>query len=101
MVIDHIEDHAESQAVSFIDESPKIVRHAVQMCRRKQVDSVISPAKTSWKIGHRHDLQKRDARCRQLLHEFTSRIPCALGRERSDVHLINHLSFNVYAFPSV
>src|SRR5262245_2075300 len=77
MVINDVEDDAETELVCTIDEGAKIVRCSVEMGRREKVDSVISPAEGSRELGNRHDLQQRDSDTGQMRQKFLRRVPRA------------------------
>ena len=66
VVVDHIEDHSEPQCVRLIDETATSVGGAVELCWRKEIDTIIAPAEAARKVCHWHDLEQGHARIRQL-----------------------------------
>ena len=49
-----------------IDKGAQIVRRAIEVRWRKQIDPVVSPAEISREIGDRHHFDNRDADLREL-----------------------------------
>ena len=60
MVVDDIEDDAEAEVVRAIDEASQIVRCAVQMARRVEIDAVVAPSVAAGKLRDRHHLDGGD-----------------------------------------
>src|SRR5206468_177341 len=75
VVVDNIEYDAEAQCMCAIDESAEVVGCAVEMSRRKQIDTVISPAKAAVEISYRHDLEHGNPGLSQLREEFSRSVP--------------------------
>src|SRR5215470_2457372 len=99
MVVDYIENDANSQSMSPINKTAEIVWLAIESRRCEEIYTVIAPTKTSGKLRYRHDFQYRDAGLSQLW-QFTHRTdPCTFARERADVHLIDNLPFQFDALP--
>src|SRR6266511_1606527 len=67
MIIDHVQDHPQPHCMRSIDKAAALIRCAVQSRRRKQVDTVISPAETAGEVRHWHDLDDSNAGICQLL----------------------------------
>src|SRR5262249_60079555 len=61
MVVDDVEDDAETVQVRGIDQPAEIVGRAVMMRRREQIDAVVAPVARSGRFGNRHQLDRRDA----------------------------------------
>ena len=66
MVVDHIEHDRQTELVRSVDEGTKVVRGAIQPrgCVRKY--TVVSPPELAGKLRHRHRLDDRDAKTREL-----------------------------------
>src|SRR6266566_9910021 len=47
VVVNHIENHAQAERMRVINEGAQIVRRAVQVCRRKKIDAVVTPPEIS------------------------------------------------------
>ena len=60
VVVDDVENDAESQGVGAIDESAQVVGRAVEPRRGEQVHPVVAPAILASEIGHRHHLDRGD-----------------------------------------
>ena len=99
MVVDDVQNHAQAEVMRAIDEPTQVVRGAVQMARREQIDAVVAPAETSGELRDRHHFDRGDpdvGERRQLLHRRT---PGAFLGERADVELVEHLAFEAHAGP--
>ena len=80
--------------VRRVDEAAEIVRRAVHVRRRKEIDAVVAPAEASVELRDRHHLDDRDPEARQLRQLARRRRPRPLARERADVHLVDDLPFD-------
>ena len=60
MIVDHVEDDADSEFVRAINERPKIVGRSIKAGWSKEIDSIISPAEFSGEIGDRHHFEDCD-----------------------------------------
>src|SRR5690242_15887585 len=65
MVVDHIEDHAQAETVSCIDESSHVIGRSIKTRGRKKMDYVVAPPKGSGKLADRHDLENGHAELRE------------------------------------
>ncbi len=65
VVVDHVEDDRQPEAVGFVDETPHIVGAAVLVRRGKEVDAVVAPAEAARKRRDRHHLERRHANIRE------------------------------------
>ena len=99
VVVDDVEDHGDAAAVCHVDEPAEVVGRAVEMRRRVQIDAVVSPAETPFELGDRHHLDDREARVRELAQLGGRGGKRAGTRERADVHLVDHLTFERHAGP--
>src|SRR5262245_63485940 len=76
MVVDHVQDHREMRVVRALDEAAEVVRLAIAVIRREEVDAVVAPAIAAGKLGarrseeHTSELQSlRHLVCRLLLEK--------------------------------
>ena len=99
MVVDHVEDHAESFGMRPVHEPSQIVGAAVRMMRRKEIHAVVTPPEPAGKSGDRHQLDDRDAHASQLRQLVRRRREGTLGREGPDVHLVENLALVRYSRP--
>ena len=76
-----------------IDEAAQIIRRTIQMGRRKEIYTVISPSEFPREIGDGHHLDYSDSDTRQLFQLLRSGAPRSFLRERADVHFVNDLAF--------
>jgi hypothetical protein len=90
VVVDDVEDHLQAMLVRGGDELGKTGGSAVGGVRCRDVHAVISPAVVPGKLGHRHHLDRGHADLRKLCQMCGRRLERALGRERPDMHLIDH-----------
>lgn len=49
-----------------VDQGPEIIWTAIQPSGRKQIDAVVTPAKSAGEVGYRHNLQDGDAKFSQM-----------------------------------
>ena len=80
------------QRVRAVDEPAQVVRAAVEVRRRPQVDAVVAPAEAPGELGDRHQLDHRDADVGQHRQPLGRGGVRPLGREGPDVHLVDDLS---------
>src|SRR5919202_2256775 len=101
VVVDDVEQHAQSKLMSGIDEAFEPVRATIRLGWRKQVDAVVAPVAAAWKFGHRQRLDRADAKCfqsRQLLDQTIKR---TRWRRGPDVRLVDDQALDAYAAPGV
>ena len=91
MVVDDVQDDGQPMAMRLIHEPAQVVRLAVEAGGREEIDAVVAPAESPGELGDRHHLQAGHPEGRQLAELSRRRRPCALARERADVHLVDHL----------
>ncbi len=91
VVVNHVENHADLEPMSLVDEPAEIVRRAIQPRGSEQIDAVIAPAEAAVEFGDRHDLDERDAQFSEAWQFGDGRCKRPLGRECADVQLINDL----------
>ncbi len=86
-----VEDDGQPHRVRTVDEVPHVVGGAVVAGRGEQVDAVVAPVEPAGELDHRHDLQHRRAQVGQRRQLLGGGAPGPPGRERADVHLVDHL----------
>src|SRR5215468_4470340 len=86
--------------VRLIHEAANVIRRAVEMARREEIDTVVAPSELAREVGDGHDLEARDAEARQLGQLAHGGGPVSLGREGADVHLVDHLAADRRAGPA-
>src|SRR5215471_18224785 len=94
VVVNDVENHAETGAMRPIDESAEVVGSSIEMGRSEQIHAVITPSEPAWKFGDRHEFEQRDSRLCQLGQNLARSVPGSFLREGSDMHFINHLSLD-------
>ncbi len=99
VVVDHIEDDGEAQAVGGLDEARACRRGAVLVRRGKQADAVIAPAEVAGEVGDGHDLDDGDAGVFEMREFFRGRRPGPFRSEGAEVELVDDLSFERLAAP--
>ncbi len=92
MVVDHVEDDADAEFMRAIHEAPEFIGPSIQPGRRIEIDAVVPPPEPANKVSDRHHLDKGDAQIRERFDLPFGSGPCAFGRERTDVHLVQHVS---------
>ena len=60
VVVHHVEEHGQAEAVGAVDEPAEVVGRAVAVERGEQIDAVVAPAEGAGELGHRHQLERRD-----------------------------------------
>src|ERR1700722_4154559 len=99
VVVDHVEDYADSHAMRVVHKAAEIAGLAVDRHRREPADAVVTPAESAWEIRHRHDLHYRNAHSSQLGQLAPRGFPRTLARECAGVHFVDHLAFESGAPP--
>jgi hypothetical protein len=99
MVVDHVEDHAETERVCAVDEAAEIVRRAVEPRGREEVDAVVAPAEATGELRDGHQFEHGDAKLGQGRKLARRGVPGALRRECADVQLVEHLTVTLNAAP--
>src|SRR5262245_31948202 len=75
MVVDDVQDDAEPEMVSAVNEGAEVVWRPVQMVRRIRKYAVVSPAESSRELRHRHHFYGCDANSLQPLEMFCRGAP--------------------------
>lgn len=92
VVVHHVEHDGEAARVAGVHQTPEPVRSAVRALCRVGADAVIPPVARAGKLRDRHELDRRDAQVAQLVQLRDRGVERALGRERADVQLIDHIT---------
>jgi hypothetical protein len=90
VVVDDVEHHGDARSVCRVDEGSEGLRAAVAAVRRRQIDPVVAPAAHPREVGHRHQLDGRDAELRERRQSLGGRREGALLGEGANVELIEH-----------
>ena len=90
VVVDDVEKHHQPARMRGVDQCLEILRPAVAGIRRERQHPVIAPVPAAGKIRQRHQLERGDARCGQVIEFLDRGAECALGRERADVNFREH-----------
>ena len=99
MIVNNIQNNAETKSVRRIDESLHPVGAAVRMMRRVEIDAVVSPSARLLRIRHRHQFDMGEPRsCNtQALGGGVKR---TRGCERSDVQFVDEPDDNGACAPA-
>src|SRR5690606_1329725 len=90
MVVDHVENNAETAGMAGIDQPLEAIRSAVGMVRRVEVYSVVAPAAFAGKLRDRHELDVSDTQAYEVLQSLNCGIEGASSGEAADVQLVDH-----------
>src|SRR5215468_6381745 len=91
VVVNDVENHAETDGMRPINESAEVVGSSIEMGGSVEIHAVIAPPEPAWKFGDRHEFEQRDSCLCQLRQNFARSVPGSFLRECSDMHFINHL----------
>ena len=67
VVVHHVEQHHQPALVGCVDQALQVLRTAIGGVRRERQHAVIAPVAPPRKIGHRHQLERRDAEAGQVV----------------------------------
>src|SRR5438270_5391049 len=84
-----------------VDEKSQILGRTIESTRRKEVHSIVTPAKLPGEIGDRHHLEQSDSVLFQQRQFFRRRAPGSVRREGADVHFIHDLPGDLDSLPSL
>ena len=90
VVVDDVEDHAETCGVRGVDEAREPLRAAVRLVRGVRVEAVVPPATLAGERRDRHQLDRRDAELAQAGEPRDDAAERSLVAERPDVELVDH-----------
>ena len=66
---------------------------------RKQIDTVVAPAKSAGEFRDWHHFDNGDSDAGELAQLFGGSAPCSFFRECADVHFVNDLAFQFQSGP--
>src|SRR5215207_819282 len=101
VVVDDVDDHAETVSVAGIDESLEAVRTTVRLVYGEPADAVVAPAVRTVESRYRHHLDQVDSEVNEVIEPGDRSIERAGRRERADVHLVDDAAGQVHAAPAV
>ena len=101
MVVDDVEDHAETATMAGIDETGEAFRPSIGVVRRVEVDAVVAPAAVAGELGHGQHLDRIDAQIDQRVEVLDRAVERAGGREGADVDLFEHRGRQVESGPGL
>ena len=78
----------------------QLVRRAIQVRRRKEIDTVVSPAEPPVEFRDRHQLDQRDTELRQFRQLALCRRAGAFRGERAEMQLVDNLSAQLHTAPA-
>ena len=90
-VVDEVQDNCEPAPVASVDQPPQPVDSPVRVLRGVGIDPVVTPVTLAGELGHRHQLQGRDAKVFQPSEMLRDPVKCALQRESPNVQLVQHV----------
>src|SRR5690349_19914891 len=100
MVVDDVENDGEAGRVRAVDEPAEIVRRAVDVRGRVEIDAVVAPTECAGRFGDGHQLDDRDAEARELRQLRHRRRPRPFRRERTGMQLVDYLPVRPYTAPT-
>jgi hypothetical protein len=83
-----------------VQEAAKVVRLAIEVAGREEIDAVVAPAEAAGELGDRHHLDDRDAEPGQLRQLPAGGLPGPLRGEGPHVHLVEDLPIAPQSPPS-
>jgi len=90
MIIDDVQNDAQSARVAGIHQFFQIVRRTIGMMRREQIHAVIAPAVIAGEFHHRHQFHVRHAKRDEMIQFFNRGKKSSRRRERAEMDFINH-----------
>jgi len=99
VVVDHVEQHHQPEAVRRVDQRLEFVGRAVGGIGRELQHAVVAPVALARNVRERHHLHRRHAQFRQLHEPLARRVEGAFGGERTHVQLVHHRLFPRAAAP--
>ena len=88
VVVDHVEVHAQAEAVGGVDQALQVFRRAVGGVGCVGQHAVIAPVAPAGEVGHRHQLQRGHAQRQQLRQALAHAGKAAAPG--AGVHLVDH-----------
>ncbi len=90
VVVDDVEQHHQAARVRGVDEALHVVRRAVGRFGREQQHAVVAPAARAGEVGHRHQLDGRDAERDEVIETLDRGRERSFRREGAHVELVHH-----------
>jgi hypothetical protein len=88
VVVDDVQHHAETLAVGGVDEALEAVRPPVRLVRGIPAGAVVAPVVLAVERVHRQQFHQVDAEVDEVVQSLDGGVEGALGRERTDMHLV-------------
>ena len=89
MVVDRVDDHAETAGVAGVDEPFQPVRPAVRLVRGEPADAVVPPVVLAVERVHRQQFDQVDAEIDEVVEALDRGVERAGRRERADVQFVD------------
>jgi len=93
MIVDHVEEHHQPAQMGLVDQRLQVFGPAIGAVGRIPQHAVIAPAAASCEICQRHQFQRGDAGCREMIELVDHGAVGAFGREDADMGLDQHRLF--------
>ena len=90
VVVDHVEEDHQAEAVRLVDQRLEVVGAAVGPGRRVGQDAVVAPVARARPLGDRHQLDRGDAELGEVGEASPRAGEGALRAEGADVQLVEH-----------
>ena len=91
VVIDNIQDDAETVLVSGVDHLAEVVGGAIAVKGREKVDAVVAPADIPGELGQRHAFENSDSQLTQARKLADRRTKVTFRGEGANVQFIENL----------
>ena len=85
VVVDHVEQHHQSQRMRCIDQRLQFIRTTIASCRGEWQHAVVTPVATAGESRHRHQLEGGDAKVHQIGQAPPRSGECTFRREAADM----------------
>ncbi len=101
MVVYHVENDGQAAFVASIDQALEPRGAPIAVLYRPQVNAVVSPVPPARKLGHRHQLNGRNAKFLQSVQVWNYAVKGPFGCEGPYMQLVNDVFLEPQAFPRV
>src|SRR5262245_64616376 len=85
--------------MSRIDKPSKRINITIIVRRRIQINTVIAPIPSAWKLGYGEDFDQRDPKAFEFLEFLNGRVKRAFCRKSSNVEFVNDLALHAHSRP--
>ncbi len=99
MVVDHIQEHAQSLGVCRVNKALQVIWPAIDVAGGIEIDPVISPVPAPWTLRYGHQFQCRDTQGLQFWELLGQSGVGAFRRIGPYVTLVDHQSGRRQSFP--